>query len=144
MCHARRSVAHPPPPPTTTPVFWTKIPVGQISLPSVSFIPAEKSGRGDAPGIAGTRGERPGKARTKESGPSRTPVQIKTLSDRQAADCLGLQSPVHDIMTKAISRQLCAIPSERLRPLFGIAVCGPAESRNSLAASVRRDALSAK
>lgn len=62
-------------------MFWTKIPVGQISLPSVSFISAEKSGRGDVPGISGTRGDVLGTEEQKECGPSRTAVQIKTLSD---------------------------------------------------------------
>lgn len=62
-------------------MFLTEIPVGQISLPSVSFISAEKSGRGDVPGISGTRGGVLGTEEQKECGPSRTAVQIKTLSD---------------------------------------------------------------
>lgn len=62
-------------------MFLTKIPVGQISLPSVSFISAEKSGRGDVLGISGTRGDVLGTEEQKECGPSRTAVQIKTLSD---------------------------------------------------------------
>lgn len=62
-------------------MFLTKIPVGEISLPSVSFISAEKSGRGDVLGISGTRGDVLGTEEQKECGPSRTAVQIKTLSD---------------------------------------------------------------
>lgn len=83
MFHHTAAHIPPPAPPahTPTPMFLTKIPVGQISLPSVSFISAEKSGRGDVLGISGTRGDVLGTEEQKECGPSRTAVQIKTLSD---------------------------------------------------------------